>query len=253
MPRNLDIQRVFEISDDSLQGLLGYYLYVVNSARCSTGDCIRHNLPKKVIPITHAWDRHYSPQELVDTMEKLLLPYQTRTSLVAMVNIFEVATGSFANCLQDTGHRPNIPGDPRHYKNRLKWVSEKVATSTIPDPRIQARITDLCLDVDHGRRLRNISVHNNGLFDDRYGNDCIKVAVQKPLIHPDYQHYLKDRSKPVPMILHPSDYVKLSKSHIELLHVLHYEIQHQDFGDTTGYSYRDEKKPIEWQRVLLGY
>lgn len=252
MPRNLDIQRVFEVADDALQGLLGYYLYVINSVRCASRDCILGNLPKKVIPITHAWDRYYSPQELVDIMEKLLEPYQTRTSLVAMVNIFEVATGSFANCLQDTGHPPNIPGNPKHYINRLKWVFEKVAKSTFPDPKIQARITDLCLDVDHSRRLRNISVHNNGLFDDEYAKG-IEVGGRKPLKHLDYKRYVKDRSKAVPMILYPTDYVQLSKSHIELLHVLHYEIQRQDFGDSTGYSYRDQKKAIEWHRVLLGH
>jgi hypothetical protein len=252
MPRNIDIQRNFEVADDALQGLLGYYLYVVYSARCATRECILGNLPKKVIPITHAWDRYYSPQELVDIMEKLLEPYQTRISFVAMVNIFEVATGSFTNCLQRAGHPQTIPGNPKHYKNRLKWVFEKVAASTIPDPKIQARITDLCLDVDHGRRLRNISVHNNGLFDDEYEKG-IEVGGRKPLIHPDYRRYVKDKSTPVPMMLHLTDYVQLSRSHIELLHVLHYEIQRQDFGDTTSYSYRDEKKSIEWHRVLLGH
>jgi len=29
MDRNLDIQKVFEIADDSLQGVLGYHLYII--------------------------------------------------------------------------------------------------------------------------------------------------------------------------------------------------------------------------------
>jgi hypothetical protein len=252
MSRDPDIQRIFEIADDSLQGLLGYYLYARSAAECAQQDCILSTLPEDRIPITHAWDRFYGPNKLVTIMEKVFVHYQTRVCLVAMVNIFEVATRSFANCLQHAGHPQTIPGNPKHYKNRLKWVFEKVATSTILDPKIQARIPDLCLDVDHGRRLRNISVHNNGLFDDEY-EKAIEVGGRKPLIHPDYQRHVKDKSKPVPMILHPTDYVQLSKSHIELLHVLHYEIQRQDFGDTTGYSYRDEKKAIEWHRVLLGH
>jgi hypothetical protein len=252
MSRNPDIQRIFEIADDSLQGLLGYYLYATTASNCAQRDCIFSKLPKDRIPITHAWDRFYERDELVTIMEKVFVPYQTRVCLVAMVNIFEVATRSFAKCLEKAGSPPSILDNPKHYINRLRWVFEKVAKSTFPDPKIQTRVPDLCLDVDHGRRLRNISVHNNGLFDDKY-EEGIEVAGRKPLIHPDYKHYLKDRSKPVPMILSPADYVQLSKSHIELVHVLHYEIQQQDFGDTTGYSYRDEKKPIEWHRVLLGY
>lgn len=252
MPKNIDIQRIFEIADDSLQGLLGYYMYVTSAGGCAEKNCILSKLPKDRIPITHAWDRFYIPNELVTVMEKVFVHYQTRVCLVAMVNIFEVATRSFIDCLQHAGHSQTIPANPKHYKNRLEWVFEKVATSTIPDRTIQARITYLCLDVDHARRLRNISVHNNGLFDDEYAKG-VEVDGQKPLIHPNYVHYIKDKSKPVPMILHPTDYVQLSKSHIELLHVLHYEIQRQDFGDNTGYSYRDENKAIQWQRLLLGY
>ncbi|NIN01083.1 MAG: hypothetical protein GTO24_24235 [candidate division Zixibacteria bacterium] len=253
MPRNLDIQRIFEIADDSLQGLLGYYLYTTSATECAQQNCILSKLPEDRIPITHAWDRFYQPNELIAIMENVFVSYQTRVCLAAMVNIFEVSSRSFANCLEQAGHPQTIPDNPKHYKNRLKWIFQKVAVSTIPDQKIQARITDLCLDVDHGRRLRNISVHNNGLFDNRYGNDCIQIAGHNPLIHPDYQHYIEDKNEPVPMILSPLDYLQLSKSHIELLHVLHYEIQRQDFGDPTGYSYRDEKKAIEWHRILLGY
>ena len=35
MDRDMDIQRVFEIADDSLQGVIGYHLYVSAIQKCA--------------------------------------------------------------------------------------------------------------------------------------------------------------------------------------------------------------------------
>lgn len=211
------------------------------------------SLPPGRIPLTHEWDRHYNPEELVRTMRELFVAYHTRICLVAMVNIFEVATASFLERLSEAGHPQTVRDNGKWYKSRLEWVFKKVEKSKYGSTAMQGRITQLCLNVDHARRLRNISVHNNGLFDERYETDAILVCDHPGLTHDDFQNFKADKSKPATMLLRPDDYVQLSKSHIELLHFLHHELQSQDFGDTTPYDYRREGKRIEWHRLLLGH
>lgn len=253
MPRDSRIKEIFEIADDSLQGLVGYYLYVVNAVGCAPFNCVVANLPPNQIPITHAWDRLYRPQELAATMGVLFEVYNRRICLVAMVNIFEVATRSFVERLEEANRPQNIQGDVRSYKTRLKWVFAKVDGSTYGDATMQLRIPQLCLDVDHARRIRNISVHNNGLFNDKYETDAIPVGSNPALIHWGFRQFTANRSKPVAIALSAEDYLRFTRSHIELLHFLHHEIQNQDFGDTTSYDYRHESKRIEWHRLLSGY
>ena len=253
MPRDARTTEIFEIADDSLQGLVGYYLYVLQAVKCAPFNCIVDNLPPKQIPITHSWDRLYRPQELAATMGVLFETYHRRICLVSMVNIFEVATRSFVERLTEAKEPQRIQGDIRSYKTRLKWVFPKVSGSSYGDAAMQARIPRLCLEVDHARRLRNISVHNNGLFNDKYSTDAIPVGNHAALMHWGFQNFAADRSKPVPMALSADDYSGFTRSHIELLHFLHHEIQSQAFGDTTPYDYRHERKRIEWHRLLSGY
>jgi hypothetical protein len=254
LARDPEIQKIFEITDDSLQGLLGYFYYVINAIGWAPVFGIFNTLPKDQIPLTHEWDRNYDRQELILEMNKSFVAYQTRTTIVAMVNVFEVATKKFLKRLNDTSHpQQNIRDSGKFYKQRLDWVFKKVERSSFGNVNMQTRIPQLCLDVDHARRLRNISVHNNGLFDDRYESDAIQVGDSPGLTHPDFQKYSANRSIPVTPILQPSDYIQMSKSHIELLHFLHHEIQSQDFGETTPYNYREQLKRIEWHRLLFGF
>ncbi|MDP3025675.1 MAG: hypothetical protein Q8O10_09105 [candidate division Zixibacteria bacterium] len=253
MARNPEILKIFEVADDSLQGLLGYYLYTNIAARWAPDEGFRITLPPERIPLTFEWDRFYNRDEMIWSMRQLFTPYHTRISLVAIVNIFEVATADFIKSLENSGHNQRIQGNIYHYKNRLNWVFDKVAGSTYGNQSMQARLPQLCLEVDHARRLRNISVHNNGLFDNKYETDSLPLTGYTSLIHPGYTEYKKDPSKPVTLILTPEDYLRFSRYHIELLHFLHHEIQRQDFGETTEYNYLQEKKRIEWHRVLLGF
>ena len=73
------------------------------------------------------------------------------------------------------------------------------------------------------------------------------------MIHHDYKRFKTDKTQPVTLILSPDDYIKLSKSHLQLLHFLHHEIQSQDFGETSPYNYREQEKSIEWHRLLFGF
>lgn len=251
MARNPKIQKIFEITDDSLQGLLGYYYYVINAVGWAPALGILNTLPKR-IPMTYEWDRNYNPRELMLEMNKSFVAYQTRITLVAMVNIFEVATGCFIKRCEETGHPQSVRDGRKPYKSRLEWVFNKVSGSKFGNKDMQARIPQLCLEVDHARRLRNISVHNNGIFDDKYENDSIKVGNQSGLIHQDYQRFKANKNQQVSLILTPDDYIKSSRSHLELLHFLHHEIQSQDFGETTEYNYVQQLKRIEWHRLLFG-
>jgi len=253
MSRNPEVLKIFEVTDDSLQALLGYYLYTNAAIKWASDVGFRISLPPEAIPVTFEWVRYYNQEEMINSMRQLFTPYQTRICLVAMVNIFEVATSDFIEFLEKSGHAQQIQGNVYYYKTRLNWVFNKVAGSIYGSQNMQTRLPQLCLEVDHARRLRNISVHNNGLFEDRYETDALAVVGHTPLIHPDYNEFKKDPTKPIPLFLRNDDYLRLSMSHIELLHFLHHEIQRQDFGETTPYNYREEKKRLEWHRILLGF
>ena len=251
MSRNAEIQKIFEIADDSLQGLFGYHLYTIAAVGSAPEDGIRSSLPEKSIPLTHGWDRNYSREEFITAMKQLFIPYHTRVAIVAMANIFEVATGDFLECLIRLNKSQAVQGNPKHYKSRLSWVFSKVQSYN-QDKGMRERIPQVCLNVDHARRIRNISVHNNGLFDEEYETDAILVSGKAEL-HENYQKFKKDIKKPVPLILNPYQYLTLSKSHIELLHIFHHEIQRQDFNERGSYHYGTEDKNIEWHRVLFGF
>ena len=63
MNRNSDIQRVFEIADDSLQGVLGYHLYVIAMQKTVDPEKLLVHLPDKVIPHTFSWVRYYDKND----------------------------------------------------------------------------------------------------------------------------------------------------------------------------------------------
>jgi len=116
---------------------------------------------------------------------------------------------------------------------------------------MQTRIPELCLQVDHARRIRNLWMHNNGLLNERYESDCIYVPGKTAILISAYDNYKRKKSK-IPIVLTPESFIHICCSHIELLHQLHYNIQKQYFGQQRAYSYRASKKKIEWHRLLIG-
>jgi hypothetical protein len=94
---------------------------------------------------------------------------------------------------------------------------------------MQARLPDLCLQVDHARRIRNLFVHNNGLINEKYNSDCIPIPGKSSIIDDSYLEYKKSRKK-IPIALNPNGFISICCSHIEFLHQLHYNIQKQYFG-----------------------
>lgn len=95
-------------------------------------------------------------------------------------------------------------------------------------------------------------MHNNGLFNARYGKDGIAVPGRSPIIHSSFSQFLQNMSKRIPVVPKPEGFLRMSQSHIELLHHLHHTIQRIHYGQKRSYSYKSAKKRIEWRRMLIG-
>lgn len=86
MARNKDVQRVFKIADDSLQGVLGHYIYVIALHAAAANEKIAANLPPERIPMTFSWDRFYKKEDLISAFKLIEFQiYQARISLITIV------------------------------------------------------------------------------------------------------------------------------------------------------------------------
>ena len=250
MPRDHQIKRAFEAADDAMQGAIGYFLYGIACKKKAPPEDVESELPPDSIGITHDWIRYYNPRDLCNAMELCFEAYHARVALIAVVSAFEAALKSFAERLAATGKVAKLKDG---YKDRLKWAFNVALKSTYGTPQMKARIPALCLHVDHARRIRNLWMHNNGLFDARYATDVVQVPGHKPIVVPTYvEHFQKRRRRVVPIVLTGEGFFALAKSHIELLHQLHDTIQRIHFGQVQSYKYSRLKKGIEWQALLLG-
>lgn len=249
MPRDEEIKRAFEIADDGMQGVIGYFHYVKACQSLAEQSEIVKELPPRSIQITYEWVRPYNPQELCQVMQDDFLFYHARIALISLISIFEGALKNFIARLVETKKPLKAPRG--NYKARLKWAFNIAKQSTYGPNSMKNRIPDLCLNVDHARRIRNLWMHNNGLFDEEYGNG-ISVNGRKPIIVPEYKEFLKNKKKQIPFVLNPDAFKMFSLSHIELLHQLHDAIQRRHFGQKRSYEYGAERKRIKWHRLLVG-
>lgn len=124
---------------------------------------------------------------------------------------------------------------------------------TLETPKARERLTVTFSMIDNARRLRNDIVHNHGLFTEQHESDALQFDDAKVILHPDYELF-KARHEPTPIELTTGNIVDFSRSHIEVLHVLHNEIQKHCFGHSDpydlAYDYGREKKPIDWDKVF---
>ena len=253
MPRDKEIRISFEIADDGIQGVLGYFFYVIACRNSASAEKILSNLPENSILITHEWFRYYNKQHLVETMKSCFEPYHARVCLVSVIGIFEGAIKKFIERLSEERIiSNNAKRQLQHYKKKLEWSFDIVSGSTYGTETMQARIPDLCLQVDHARRIRNLWMHNNGLLNRRYAEDSISVNGHPAIVDDSYQKYNRSRKKKIPVVLKPEGFIYMCLSHIEFLHQLHYCIQKQYFGQKRSYSYKASRKHIEWHRLLVG-
>lgn len=234
-----------------MQGAIGFFLYSIICSRVAPQNLLLATLPPTQIPITHEWDRYYAPQDLCDVMSTAFNPYAARVGLIAVIGSMEGNLGDIMDRLHATGHRQGRT--PRGYKDKLRWAFPFVLNSSYGNAAMQGRKARLCLDIDHARRLRNLWMHNNGLYDSNYPNDIIPISGEQPIIDPIFiDQFQRRRRKKVSVIINSDDFIMYVRSHIEFLHHLHDTIQRQFFGQIRSYGYRALQKRIEWQRLLTG-
>lgn len=218
------------------------------------------HLPEGAIPHTFSWVRYYRKEGLLARLIPIFESVQCRYSLVAMLNVFQVGLRNLLSRLKDTNHVQDLSAKElkacRHYdKSRLEWAYRRALQCDVGDPEAMKRLPVTFSRIDNARRLRNDIVHNHGLFTDRYESDALHFDDAEVILHPDYALF-KDRHQSVPIKLATSDIEDFSRSHVEVLHVLHNEIQKDCFGhsdpDDPAYDYRRAEKQIEWDRVFSG-
>ena len=259
MSRDPDIKRIFEIADDSLQGVLGYHLYVLAMQKSFNSKILINHLPDNpkepnnpAIPHTFTWVRYYRKEGLIDAMkEPFFEHFQSRISLIAMVSVFDVALDNFIKCLNEKGYRQSVDENSKYYK-QLEWAYESSLKCDIGDEKAIKRLSTTYPIIDNARRLRNSIVHNQGIFTKFYKTDAIKFDKSKVELHELYKIYEKNPQEKIPIIITTEEIIKFSKAHIEVLHILHNYLQKRYFGFQRPYVYKIQNKPIEWNKALWG-
>jgi hypothetical protein len=257
--RNPEIQRIFEIADDALQGLVGFHLFVDAAIESAPDTSVRIALPKEEMFITPDWNRFYNREDLLQFMRRWFSPIFYRNLFVGMVSYFDAASKDIFKCLLDKYDEHDIGcSNKDSYKKRLESVFKIVRNSQFGYPQTLIQIPKFCLDVDHARRLRNIIAHNNGRIDDRYENDCIDVGKifetsdLSPHFDKAIDSFRANPSQAIPIIIKYERYYESVRNHIRLLHLFHNEVQLQYYDYPDGYSYQKEGKSLEWHRVFFG-
>lgn len=253
--RDPEILHAFELSDDAITAVLGYSYYAMAALAVAQDKKaeVSRLIPESSIQITHEWARYYNPHQLTQVMSEMSELVNARLCIVLVVGIFEAGLTKMVDRIVALGRDSASKKALKTYKSKLCWGINKVLASTYGSPEMQQRRPQLCLDLDHARRIRNLMVHNNGLFNSRFEEDAIKIPGHSPLFHPSLTKFRTDQTQAVPLLLTWNDFNLLTLSHIEFLHHLHDCIQRGYFGCTDSYSYIREKKPIDWVRLLRGH
>ncbi|TES83845.1 MAG: hypothetical protein E3J91_01450 [Hadesarchaea archaeon] len=263
--RDIKILDEFEFADYLMKDVLGYFQYVNASVQSASPEDKISRLPEKVLPFTRGWVITYSPKILVKQMDEKFQFYHTRSSLIVLVAIFEVALRSFAAHLNENEHDSIFKGiNPE--LGGYKTLLERAFDFVIPNKEsiysggykeAINRLPEVCLDVDEARRLRNLFMHHRGLFHESYEKQAIPINGNIKL-HPQYLKFRKNPEQKVPVLLTHEEYISYSCSHNELLHELHDLIQRKYFGLTdSGYYYPREQprlkpKIAELDRIFTG-
>ena len=250
--RDKDIQHIFEIADDSLQGILGYHLYVVAMQSASNTEKIAQYLPDKTFPMTFDWVRNYRKEDLIHAFEPPCLEfYQSKISLISIVTVFDVMFNNFIKKLIEKGHSQKLRDTK--LKKCVEWAYDQLSPCHWKgNDNMIKRLPETFGIIDNARRLRNLIIHNQGLFEAKYEQDVLKFRDIVPDMHPDYPLYKTNPQEPTPVIINTAYFLRFSMAHLEALHLLHNEIQKKYFGYDLGYDYRVENKAIEWNRALWG-
>lgn len=266
MVRNREIQEIFETADDSLHGVMGHHFYVMALYQSiDNPEKIGNNLPKvsgetgldtspvAIFPMTFSWIRYYFKHELINTyMPPFFELYLSRLSLTTIVSVFDDALHKFVVKLEHLGNHLVLENEKfhePHYRQRIRWAFSESKQATIGDMEAIKRLSKTFGIIDEARRLRNLIVHNHGIFNKRYEEEVNKAfeGIEK-IMHPDY----RDSGKPTAVILNHQDILNISMAHIEVLHILHNQLQMRYFKHNDPYSYDRERKIIKWNSAFWG-
>jgi len=255
MKRDPEIQKVFEVADDTLQAIQGYHLYAIAAQRSSDKDKIAGYFPDRGIRITPVWGRYYDKYKLVDFFSSAIFePIQARVSLIYITSVFNDSLSRFIHHLNEKGHRQDCSAHA-HYRKQIVWAYKKCKRCPLCAVGNEETLKRLPITfgiIDDARRLRNLMVHNHGLFNAKYESDAVISDGIKIRLHPNYSEFKRNPQRPISAIIVTKDVLEFVWYHVEALHVLHNSIQEEFFGVTEGYSYQAEKKPFELKRILFG-
>jgi len=243
-----EIVAVFEPCDDALQGLIAYHFLVTQTTHKLQ---VSHDLlnDKRVIPfkITHEWSREYGVGEFFAHVVNSAEFQHCRTMLLAIIPQFEVALRRVKSRLWNLGKlgsKGQTYAEP-DYKPLLSWAFQLVRNTRAGSSTMQARLPEVCGDVDNARRLRNLSMHENNYFTQKYVEDAIDGAfILKKFVH----GFVVGQK----ILLVNSDIDNFLYSHIELLHMFHNTVQRKFFGCTEDYNYEKMGKMQELYRMISG-
>lgn len=200
MHRDPNIQRVFETADDSLHGIIGYHMYVAAMQNAVDREKMLQFLPEGSFQTTFSWVRYYQKQDLIGTFEQPILElYQSKILLVALTSVFEAVLDDFIQHLQEKGFLKVLPHD--NYKARIEWAYEQALKAKIGEKATIKRLPKTCGIIDNARRLRNLFVHNHGLFDEKYERFAIRKRGMVVDLHPFYEEFRKNPQKKIPVVL----------------------------------------------------
>ena len=250
MSRDPIIERIFTTADDAMQGLWGFHNYVNAAVETNRPDQkrLKQQLPDGGFKLTHEWTRLYSKSKMVDEITDAFEFVHCRQSIVSLVAISEAFMYRFIQRLDSLG---KVIDSTRSYKGRLELMFKTVEHTTSGSQTMLNRLPTTCGDVDNARRLRNCCAHNNGKYDEQYGNDAINNGWVDIRMQDEYHQEYKNRGSS-PIFLINTHFENFCRSHIEFLHILHNTIQAKWFGVSQGYTYADEGKEIEWHRIISG-
>lgn len=259
--RDQEIQRIFEIADDSLQGVLGYHFYVMAINKSADPNKLKVHLPtisgKEAFLHTFSWGRYYQKEDLINTFSPPFFElYQSRISLTAITSIFNDLLATFVAKLKSKGYPQHLDngrgqGDATKYKPLIKWAFSESQKCTIGDLKAITRLPKTFGIIEEARRLRNLIIHNHGIFDKQYESEAIELKGIEKITHPDYEKF-KATGKPVALIINSEDIFNFSRAHIEVLHILHNQIQKEYFYHPDPYDYGKEGKDIGWHYAFWG-
>ena len=141
-----------------------------------------------------------------------------------IVTAFEVALNGFNTLLEEKGYNQGLKNQ------KLQWAYEQLTPCDIGNTEAITRLPITFGIIDNARRLRNLIVHNQGLFNERYGKGVLKFRDIKVDMHPHYSLYNTNLHKPTPVIFDTPYFLNFSKAHLEVLHLLHNKIQKKYFS-----------------------